>query len=284
MLLLVWLLPLEPFGWHSATDPVVPLDEWLYFGGATMCGLESLWTFFSLYLALYSSLPFELGTRQHSEPVAYCGVYAVARAIRSQGREINFVDLLRPEYIGSKRGSSLAELSRAVTDHGLYAKQMDSMTAAMLQASDCPVLLHVRRDFRSLKYDHWVLFMGTEDGKAVVYDGKKPLARMAYADVAARWDGVGLLISSRPIDPTRLYLELIAAFLTYAALVAGVATVGMFLFRGFLPGVSHRTKRLQLARCLAEACCLLVISGMVYAAVLLCRGESFLASEPAMSE
>jgi hypothetical protein len=45
---------------------------------------------------------------------SYCGVYSLHRAARALGRDIPFRDWLKPEYIGSRKGSSLDDLHRPV--------------------------------------------------------------------------------------------------------------------------------------------------------------------------
>lgn len=43
----------------------------------------------------------------------YCGVYCLYAVMKLYGQEVDFRQLLKPEYIGSRRGSSLAELKKA---------------------------------------------------------------------------------------------------------------------------------------------------------------------------
>ena len=43
----------------------------------------------------------------------YCGVYCLYTVMKLSGKEVDFRQLLKPEYIGSRRVSSLAELKKA---------------------------------------------------------------------------------------------------------------------------------------------------------------------------
>jgi rhodanese-related sulfurtransferase len=163
-------------------------------------------------------------------PATYCGVYSLYRAGRALDRDIPFRDWLKPEYISSRQGSSLSDLIRAATDRGLYAEPMGRMSCAMLQHVHCPVILHVKNDLTTAKeYNHWILFMGTEDGKARIYDGVSPVEMVEFADLAAHWDGVGLLISTAPLSTSSLWLVTSAQFAFYAASCAAVVALLLWL-------------------------------------------------------
>lgn len=43
----------------------------------------------------------------------YCGLYCLYAAVKLEGKEIRFRDLVKPEYIGSREGSSLQKLRKA---------------------------------------------------------------------------------------------------------------------------------------------------------------------------
>src|SRR4030042_1962026 len=50
----------------------------------------------------------------------HCGLYCLYAAMKMNGRDINFIDMVKPEYIGSRKGSSIAELIKASEKYGLY--------------------------------------------------------------------------------------------------------------------------------------------------------------------
>jgi hypothetical protein len=70
-------------------------------------------------------------------PNSYCGIYALYRALAAEGKVIRFADLVRPEYIGSRKGSKMAELIRAGQDFGMYVEPMQRMNCAMLRQAHC---------------------------------------------------------------------------------------------------------------------------------------------------
>jgi len=156
---------------------------------------------------------------------SYCGVQSLYRALRALGKEVSFADLVKPEYISSREGSTVADLKKAATDLGGFVEPMSRMTCAMLQQVRSPVILHVKVDLGSKDYPHWVLFMGTEGGKAKIYDGDLPAAKMDFDELAARWDGAGLLVSDAPINTTGIWLAALFPFLLYG----GLATFGVGL-------------------------------------------------------
>lgn len=100
----------------------------------------------------------------------YCGLYCMYAALRLSGMVTGFADLLKSKYLASPSGSSLHELRRAATDHRLYAEAVGKLAVRDLTASPYALILHVKRDSGSSWYGHYVLFLGMEDGQAVVCD------------------------------------------------------------------------------------------------------------------
>src|SRR5437773_12006749 len=96
-------------------------------------------------------------TQPQPEQGPYCGIYCVYAAAKYFGRQIQFVSLARPEYVGSKEGSTATELKRAAEDHALHAEVLANLTTDALRQSPYPMVLHVRRGLSSEKYDHWLL-------------------------------------------------------------------------------------------------------------------------------
>jgi len=155
---------------------------------------------------------------QQPVPATYCGVQALFRATRSLGAKFPFETFLKPKYISSIRGSSLQELATAATDTGFYAEHAHNLSAQILHWVDCPLIMHVKQDVRG-RHNHWVLFMGIEGEQARVYDGLVGLELWDVAELSARWDGVGLFVSARPISLLPLWLVTIARYVFDAGLI-----------------------------------------------------------------
>jgi rhodanese-related sulfurtransferase len=66
------------------------------------------------------------------------------------------------------------------------------------------VILHVRGQVDSPRYDHYELFLGTECGKAKILNPPLAPQLVSFGELAARWDGMGLIVSSKAPDVERL--------------------------------------------------------------------------------
>lgn len=130
-----------------------------------------------------------------------CGVYSVYSAALLLGRDLQFEQLLRPEFISSPKGSSLEDLERAVGGLGLHSLALTNLTTTHLYWIDQPTILRVRTNISSSEYDHYVLFGGLrEDRHAMIYDGARQPVTLTLGQIANRWDGNALVISDRPIN------------------------------------------------------------------------------------
>ncbi len=154
--------------------------------------------------------------RKSSDP--YCGVYCLYTKMKLDNIKIDFRKLVQPEYIGSRKGSSLAELKKAAEDYGLYAVPAGKLTSKELSQSMCPIILHVKSEIGSEKYDHYELFLGTENGKAKLFDPPNQVRLVSFAELAPRWDGNGLIVSVEPIDLGAISAPARKRLIMYAAI------------------------------------------------------------------
>src|SRR5713101_3397359 len=91
-------------------------------------------------------------------PATYCGVHALARALALRDHPVPFVDLLRPEFISCRKGSSAADLVRAANYFGVEAQVTTRLNCLVLQQLNIPAILHVKKGLTD--YNHWVLYAG----------------------------------------------------------------------------------------------------------------------------
>jgi rhodanese-related sulfurtransferase len=135
---------------------------------------------------------------------AYCGVRCLYAAALAEGVTFAGTDLIRPEYVGSREGSSIAELELAARDHGLRTFAFVNGTAALLRAAAHPVILHVESVPGSGRYDHFVLCLGHRAGRLLILDTithpGEPAQVMNARDLELSWDGTGIIVSKMPID------------------------------------------------------------------------------------
>lgn len=133
-------------------------------------------------------------------PGPYCGISCMYAVLKMAGREVEYKDLIKREYIGSYHGSSIKELQKLAEDYGLYTLPARRLTTQRLRECPCPVLLHVKKSIASKRYDHFELFLGKEGDQARVFDAPNRMETIPFRLLAPRWDGRGMLISAEPID------------------------------------------------------------------------------------
>ncbi len=105
----------------------------------------------------------------------YCGVYSLSACLQSFDKKPPLEDLLKPEYIGSDRGSSAAELMKAARDKGFETRCYGSLTWRQLKEMRNPAILHFRGN-SDQSFNHWVAFLGVENGRVRILDAPHELA------------------------------------------------------------------------------------------------------------
>ena len=139
-------------------------------------------------------------TRKRRASYPHCGLYCVYSMIGLLGHQAGFQDLLKPEYLGDREGSSLSELRSAARAFGLNAEPIGRLSTSGLIHCPYPGILHVRSHPESPKYDHYELFLGVENGRAKLFNPPQAPRLVSFADLATRWDGKALFISDGPIE------------------------------------------------------------------------------------
>jgi len=119
----------------------------------------------------------------------YCGLYCLYTVMKLAGKEIDFKELVKPEYLGSRKGSSLVEIKKAAKDNGLYAESTANLNSCVLMESPHPIILHVKSSLDSKDYDHFELFPGTEHGQAKLFGFPEPVRLIPFHELSPRWDG-----------------------------------------------------------------------------------------------
>jgi rhodanese-related sulfurtransferase len=190
---------------------------------------------------------------QQKSSGGYCGIYCLYGAMKALGVNVDPNDLMRPEYIGSVQGSSLAELKKAAEAHGLYARPVTHLTTRDLRGLSCPVILHIKSAPTKKRYDHYELFIGTRQGQALIYDPPAPAELSPFWTLAPRWDGSGLLISDKPIRLSTVFGPARRQFAVCTGIAAAIvlaARCGRRRLVGCLAAASRRqTLLLSLGQC-----------------------------------
>jgi rhodanese-related sulfurtransferase len=180
-------------------------------------------------------------------PRPYCGLYCLYSVLRLKGWDVGFRELVKPEYVGSGDGSTMAELSKAARDHNLFAGVAARLTTRGLSQCPYPAILHMKADVYHAGYDHYELFLGTEDGQARLFDPPEPPRLVPFPELASLWDGYALALSDKPFEIDAIFGPDRQRLLMYAALGA-LALVATHLLLGRLRlAESPRPRRRQLA-------------------------------------
>ncbi len=156
-----------------------------------------------LFAAAVGSASAETETFEASRP--YCGVLSVYAAAAVEGIDVELAGLLKPEFVGCVRGSSMPEVAGAAARVGLWSRSYGNLTTGFLERSPYPVILHVRSSANAPDYDHYVVAVGAaDDGSGVrVIDPNEPTRVWRNDEFAKRWDGVGILVARRPVNRLR---------------------------------------------------------------------------------
>jgi rhodanese-related sulfurtransferase len=203
--------------------------------------------------------------------------------MKLSGREVDFKELLKKEYIGSPRGSSLAELKKAAEDYRIYAVAGGNLTSRAIRKSPYPIILHVKSSGKATGYDHFELFLGVEDNKAKLFDPPAPIRLVPFYELAPRWDGTGLIVSATPIDTGVIFAASRIRFMIYTGTVAVIVMTVRWGRRRFILTADGMSRRGMFGLSVAKAGILAVISlmcGMVYH---FANDEGFLAHANATS-
>lgn len=139
--------------------------------------------------------PFEVG--DHS---SICGLLALAAAANAIGMENSLARCLDAEYISSEAGSSITDLKRAAESLGLHAHPFYRLSLEELRCARSPILLHVHRLGWASNEEHWITFLGLDEGEFRVFDSRVGIQRYRPAQLLSQWDGIGLLVSQQPVS------------------------------------------------------------------------------------
>jgi hypothetical protein len=177
------------------------------------------------------------------KPRPHCGLYCLYSILKLSGQDVDFRDLVKPEYYGRLMGSSLAELNQGAKDYGLYAGVVTRLSTRALR--DCPywAILHVRRNLEAKEYDHYQLFLGTENGRAKLFNPPQSVELVQFSDLAPLWDVYALFVSPRPFNVDAIFTADRQRLLLYAVigcLILLAAHLGRCVWLAIAGNVSRR--------------------------------------------
>jgi rhodanese-related sulfurtransferase len=183
----------------------------------------------------------EVGASRGLRP--HCGLYCLYSLLRLAGREVSYENLVKPEYYGSREGSSLADLHRLAGEYGLQSEAVRRLSTHALRDAPCQAVLHVRADDETRQHNHYVLFLGTENGKAKLFNPPEEPRLVSFRELAGLWDGNALLVSSEPLDTDAVCAadrQRLLLCWTSGLLVCLALLVGRLVWSGFVGAIPRR--------------------------------------------
>ncbi|MFN7874371.1 MAG: rhodanese-like domain-containing protein [Pirellula sp.] len=126
-----------------------------------------------------------------------CGVEAAFGAVHAIGIEpsVRFEELLTTEYVSHRGGSTADDVCKAVRKLGARGTYLQGMGSVSLLGTKHPLILHVYSDGQLQSPNHWLLFLGMEDGLAKVVDGGGVQEKWPLERLLARWPGRAIVVS-----------------------------------------------------------------------------------------
>ncbi len=162
----------------------------------------------------------------------YCGLYAIYAAAKLAGKEIDFGELVKPKYLNSRKGSTLTDLLRAAVDNGFQARVVHNLTINDLRRSPYRMILYVKATAESTEYNHYELLTEKVGDGARLLNPPISLEVVSFRELAPRWSGSALVLSTTPIDMTVFNRPRRSAMIACAsACIAVVMAMRLFLRR-----------------------------------------------------
>jgi rhodanese-related sulfurtransferase len=160
-----------------------------------------------------------------------CGVEAAFGAVHAIGIEpsVRFEELLTTEYVSHRGGSTADDVCKAVRKLGARGTYLQGMGSVSLLGTKHPLILHVYSDGQLQSTNHWLLFLGMEDGLAKVVDGGGVQEKWPLERLLARWPGRAIVVSP---SESNQYFASTLTFLeagSFAAIVVIAFAIGKSL-------------------------------------------------------
>lgn len=171
----------------------------------------------------------------------YCGIYSIYGAACALEQKTEFQELLSDEYVSGFRGSSITDLEKAAEKLNIRLKDFKGLGVNSLLSAKDPLILHVASSGQLIAYNHWVLFLGCENGKARILDSRNGVRLIPFGRLCARWDGIALAAyrGDKPqVDYAQIELKTSFVRITCAALLILIGTYFIkSRYTGFLSGL-----------------------------------------------
>lgn len=159
----------------------------------------------------------------------YCGLYCVFQAARMAGREIDLDQLVRPERVSGRFGSSASDLLECLREFGVGHTFAPTASYTDVCLLGTPTILLVKSSPEAPAATHWVLVLSATRSSAEVYDPSAGVMRMSAGELQSVWGGPAILLhgsdEGAAVQAGRA--------VTRAVVFCGLAGLALWLVRGF---------------------------------------------------
>lgn len=168
-----------------------------------------------------------------------CGLLSFHAASKAIGKDIPLESLLDGKYISDARfGSNSYDLEQLAFDQGMFTASFDYLNATNLENSYLPCILSLKkRSDAKCEGGHWVVYLGMENGKAIIYDSlaTPPVSPVKFSELMTRWDGHAIQVSGAPITQANKVVLMLPSLMKF--FIIGVLC---FLLAGVIDIFSKR--------------------------------------------
>lgn len=208
--------------------------------------------------------PSEQNNQQVNQPKSnvddvYCGINCLYVACKLVGGDIKYSELVQPDYLNMRKGSTVIQLKSAAEAVGLYAVAVSGVTLDTLRNCHFPVILHTKPSLEEREFKHYELVIGTEDEKLLMLNPPDILSWLSYGEVLPRINGVGLIIANEPIQMSSLTRPSRRSFVKWIVLCIGIVTVYYVIKRWYLINGTY-TRRAYIALSIVQMTILVAVS------------------------
>jgi rhodanese-related sulfurtransferase len=174
-------------------------------------------------------------------PNSYCGVSSVYAGARLLGQPVDFASLLKPDFIGSPDGSSVAELRAAASNCGLETALIVHGDCPFLFACRYPVILYIKKTLADKEYNYFALYVGRTGDKLQILDAEEGVKVLSPAELVQRWSGVAIVLS-RGV-PNLVWPRIVSAMAFVAKGLVTIACVWLLALVGKALSRARFTRR-----------------------------------------
>jgi rhodanese-related sulfurtransferase len=183
-------------------------------------------------LALGSAVS-ECAAAVDAPSTAFCGINSLYTGMRVIGIDADLRSMLSRKYVSSTDGSTYADLMQAAEDQHVSAEVVENLSYDQLAAMHSPCILHVRPEYDSVNFTHFVLIIPQSTGGLILYDAPTPSQPVSASELAALWDGSAMIIGQSPESLPALSRNL-SGPLKLGGITA-LALIGLMLIRSSVP-------------------------------------------------